>query len=167
MEPMAHPARPGSLGAKVAQIRSGIVDLKSAAARFNRMRREQMLTDDEDEALCTSLLAHIKTQIANDLGAAAAVWFHAQQHAPADAATQFVAGDADKCFTSCANCYCFVCDSPVAACRASGDWGQHCLAQHAVPRWQQARAAWQAKSREQLQSAVTVSGRARKTVGIS
>ena len=44
----------------------------------------------------------------------------------------------DKCFESCPNCYCYVCDTPVSAC---DEWDNHCMARHDLPRWQHARAA--------------------------
>ena len=54
----------------------------------------------------------------------------------------FVLGDAAR--AHCPNCYCFVCDLPVAAC---DEWDEHCQAQHHVHRWQQAREAQKAKAR--------------------
>ena len=53
-------------------------------------------------------------------------------------AKPFVAGDEDVCFESCSNCYCFVCDLPVAAC---DDWSGHCCAKYGVAHWDQLRAA--------------------------
>ena len=44
----------------------------------------------------------------------------------------------DKCYESCPNCYCYVCDTPVSACT---EWDDHCMARHDLPRWQHARAA--------------------------
>ena len=44
----------------------------------------------------------------------------------------------DKCYESCPNCYCYVCDTPVSAC---DEWDNHCMARHDLPRWQHARAA--------------------------
>ena len=48
----------------------------------------------------------------------------------------------DKCYESCPNCHCYVCDTPVAVC---AEWDEHCMAQHGLQRWQTARAAAKSK----------------------
>ena len=58
------------------------------------------------------------------------------------AVKSFEPANEDKCYESCPNCHCYVCDTPVAAC---AEWDEHCMAQHGLQRWQTARAA--AKSR--------------------
>ena len=61
-------------------------------------------------------------------------------------AKPFVEGDEDKCFEACPNCYCYVCDTPVAACE---EWSDHCCATHGVSRWDQMRAAKAAEAKQQ------------------
>ena len=39
----------------------------------------------------------------------------------------------------CPNCYCYVCDVPVAEC--TGPWPRHCEAAHEDPAWRRAREA--------------------------
>jgi len=65
----------------------------------------------------------------------------------------FSADDADVCYAACANCYCYVCDLPVAACQAAGEWEQHCTARHGVARWDMMRAAKAQAAKQQQQQA--------------
>ena len=64
---------------------------------------------------------------------------HSREHC---AVKPFDPANEDMCYESCPNCYCYVCDTPVAAC---AEWDEHCTAQHGLQRWQAARAAAKSK----------------------